>query len=48
MKDTLTPLKLTDRIESLDVMRGLVLFGILLMNALAGYGLNYLDNILDD
>ena len=29
---TLTPLKAFDRIQSLDVMRGIVLFGILLMN----------------
>jgi uncharacterized protein len=29
---TLTPLKALDRIQSLDVMRGIVLFGILLMN----------------
>lgn len=29
---SLTPLKPTDRIHSLDVMRGIVLFGILLMN----------------
>lgn len=27
-----TPIKLTDRIQSLDIMRGIVLFGILLMN----------------
>jgi len=29
---SLTPLKALDRIQSLDVMRGIVLFGILLMN----------------
>ena len=34
----LTPLEATDRIQSLDVMRGIVLFGILLMN-INGYGL---------
>jgi uncharacterized protein len=35
---SLTPLKPTDRIHSLDVMRGIVLFGILLMN-INGMGL---------
>ncbi len=35
---SLTPLKATDRIHSLDVMRGIVLFGILLMN-INGMGL---------
>lgn len=34
----LTPLQNTDRIQSLDVMRGIVLFGILLMN-INGFGL---------
>jgi uncharacterized protein len=34
----LTPLEATERIQSLDVMRGIVLFGILLMN-INGYGL---------
>ena len=29
---SLTPLKATDRIHSIDIMRGIVLFGILLMN----------------
>lgn len=29
---SLTPLQPTDRIHSLDIMRGIVLFGILLMN----------------
>jgi uncharacterized protein len=32
------PLKLTDRVQSLDIMRGIVLFGILLMN-INGMGL---------
>ncbi len=36
---TLSPLKLSDRIQSLDVMRGIVLFGILLMN-INGFGLS--------
>jgi uncharacterized protein len=36
--ETLTPLKLSDRIQSLDIMRGIVLFGILLMN-INGFGL---------
>ncbi|WP_309613322.1 DUF418 domain-containing protein [Flavobacterium sp.] len=35
---TLTPLQSSDRIQSLDVMRGIVLFGILLMN-INGFGL---------
>ncbi|MCF6130056.1 DUF418 domain-containing protein [Flavobacterium sp. AS60] len=35
---TLTPLQNADRIQSLDVMRGIVLFGILLMN-INGFGL---------
>jgi uncharacterized protein len=35
---TLTPLQNSDRIQSLDVMRGIVLFGILLMN-INGFGL---------
>lgn len=35
---SLTPLKASDRIHSLDVMRGIVLFGILLMN-INGMGL---------
>lgn len=35
---SLTPLKPTDRIHSLDIMRGIVLFGILLMN-INGMGL---------
>ncbi|MGZ0016370.1 DUF418 domain-containing protein [Yeosuana sp. AK3] len=35
---SLTPLKPSDRIQSLDVMRGIVLFGILLMN-INGMGL---------
>jgi uncharacterized protein len=34
----ITPLQNTDRIQSLDVMRGIVLFGILLMN-INGFGL---------
>jgi len=33
-----TPLKLSERIHSLDIMRGIVLFGILLMN-INGFGL---------
>jgi uncharacterized protein len=33
-----SPIKLTDRIQSLDIMRGIVLFGILLMN-INGMGL---------
>lgn len=37
--ETFTPLKLSDRIQSLDVMRGIVLFGILLMN-INGFGLS--------
>jgi uncharacterized protein len=37
-ENTFTPLKLSDRIQSLDVMRGIVLFGILLMN-INGFGL---------
>lgn len=37
-KSSLTALKLTDRIQSLDIMRGFVLFGILLMN-INGMGL---------
>lgn len=36
---TLLPLQLSDRIQSLDVMRGIVLFGILLMN-INGFGLS--------
>lgn len=36
---TLSPLQLSDRIQSLDVMRGIVLFGILLMN-INGFGLS--------
>ncbi len=36
--DALEPIKLTDRIQSLDIMRGIVLFGILLMN-INGMGL---------
>ncbi len=35
---SLTPLKATDRIHALDIMRGIVLFGILLMN-INGMGL---------
>ena len=35
---TLIPLQDTERIHSLDVMRGIVLFGILLMN-INGFGL---------
>lgn len=35
---TLSPLKLSDRIQSLDIMRGIVLLGILLMN-INGMGL---------
>jgi uncharacterized protein len=35
---SLAPLKLADRIQSLDIMRGIVLFGILLMN-INGMGL---------
>lgn len=35
---TITPLQNSDRIQSLDVMRGIVLFGILLMN-INGFGL---------
>lgn len=35
---TITPLQNTERIQSLDVMRGIVLFGILLMN-INGFGL---------
>lgn len=33
-----TPIQLSDRIQSLDIMRGIVLFGILLMN-INGFGL---------
>lgn len=36
---SLSPLQLSDRIQSLDVMRGIVLFGILLMN-INGFGLS--------
>jgi uncharacterized protein len=35
---TFTPLKASDRIQSLDIMRGFVLLGILLMN-INGMGL---------
>lgn len=38
-ENLLTPLKLSERIYSLDVMRGIVLFGILLMN-INGFGLS--------
>lgn len=37
-ENSLAPLKLADRIQSLDIMRGIVLFGILLMN-INGMGL---------
>ena len=38
-KTMLSPLKASDRIQSLDIMRGIVLFGILLMN-INGMGLS--------
>ena len=38
LSNSLEPMKLTDRIQSLDIMRGIVLFGILLMN-INGMGL---------
>lgn len=37
--ETINPIKISDRIQSLDVMRGIVLFGILLMN-INGFGLS--------
>ena len=37
-ENSFAPVKLTDRIQSLDIMRGIVLFGILLMN-INGMGL---------
>lgn len=37
-ENTIAPLKLSERIQSLDIMRGIVLFGILLMN-INGFGL---------
>jgi uncharacterized protein len=38
LENSVAPLNLTDRIQSLDIMRGIVLFGILLMN-INGMGL---------
>ena len=38
LENSFAPVKLTDRIQSLDIMRGIVLFGILLMN-INGMGL---------
>ena len=38
LENSFAPIKLTDRIQSLDIMRGIVLFGILLMN-INGMGL---------
>lgn len=38
IKSSFTPVKSFDRIQSLDIMRGIVLFGILLMN-INGMGL---------
>jgi len=39
-ENSIAPIKLSERIQSLDIMRGIVLFGILLMN-INGFGLWY-------